>query len=44
MQAIAGQIQSLRRRGSVENRKNSLDRFQEVRANAAAVATLIEAF
>jgi hypothetical protein len=43
MQAIAGQIKGLRRRGGVENWKDSLNGFQEVGAYAASIAT-IEAF
>ena len=44
VQAIAGNIQSLRRGGGVENRQNSFDRLQQVGAYPAVVAAFIEPF
>lgn len=44
MQAIAGEIESLRCRGRIENRENSLDRIQKVRPYPAAVTAFIVAF
>jgi hypothetical protein len=44
MQAIAREIQSLRRRGGIENRKDSFNRLQKVGAYPASVVAFIEAF
>jgi len=43
VQAIARQIESLRRRGGIENREDSFHRVQQVRTYPAAVAAFIEA-
>ena len=40
----AWDIQSLRCRGGIENRKNSFDRFQKVGSYPASIAAFIEAF
>jgi hypothetical protein len=44
VQPIARDIQSLRRRGGIENRKNSFDRFHKVGSYPAPIAAFIEAF
>jgi len=44
VQAVAGEIQSLRRCGGIENREDSLNRIQEVGADPTSVAAFIEAF
>jgi hypothetical protein len=44
VQAVAGEMQSLRRCGGIENRENSLNRIQEVGADPTSVAAFIEAF
>ena len=44
VQPIARDIQSLRRRGGIENRKNSFDRLQKVGSYPASIAAFIEAF
>jgi hypothetical protein len=44
MQAIAGNIQSLRRGGGVENREDSFNGLQQVRPYPAPVAAFIEPF
>jgi hypothetical protein len=44
MQAIPGNVESLRRGGGIENRKNSLSRIQEVGTYPAAVPALIKPF
>jgi hypothetical protein len=44
VQSIARDIQSLRRRGGIENRKNSFDRLQKVWSYPAPIAAFIEAF
>ena len=44
MQAIAGDIQTLRRRGGIENRKDSFNRLQKVGAYPTSVVAFIEAF
>jgi hypothetical protein len=44
MQAIAGNIQRLRRSGSIENRGDSFHRVPQVRAYPTAVAAFIEPF
>jgi hypothetical protein len=44
VQAVAGEIQSFRRCGGIENRENSLNRIQEVGADPTSVAAFIEAF
>jgi hypothetical protein len=44
VQPVARDIQSLRRRGGIENRKNSFDRFQKVGSYTASIAAFIEAF
>jgi len=44
MQAIAGNIQSLRCGGGVENREDSFNRLQQVGTYPAAVAAFIEPF
>ena len=44
VQPIAGDIQSLRCRGGIENRKNSFDRLQKIRSDATSVAAFIQAF
>src|ERR1700730_13175355 len=44
VQAVAGEIQGLRRCGRIENREDSLNRIQEVGADPTSVATFIEAF
>ena len=43
MQAIAREIQSLRRDGGIENRENSFNRIQQVGANPASVTAFVEA-
>ena len=42
VQAIARQIERLRRCGRIQNRKDSLHRFQKVGAYPASVASFIE--
>jgi len=44
VQAVAGEIQSLRRCGRIENREDSLNRIQEVGADPTSVAAFIVAF
>src|SRR5579859_1672106 len=44
VQAIAGQVESLRRGSRIENRKDSFHRVQQVGAYPASVAPFIEAF
>lgn len=44
VQAIAGQVRSLRRRGGIENRQDSFYCVEEVGAYSASVAAFIEAF
>jgi hypothetical protein len=40
---VPGDIQTLRRRGGIEHRKDSLNRFQQIGAYSASVVAFIEA-
>jgi hypothetical protein len=44
MQAIAGNVQSLRRRGGIEHRKDSFNGFDQIRAYSTPVSTFIQTF
>jgi len=44
VQAIAGQIESLRRAGGIEESQNLLNGIDKLRTDAAAVASLIKTF
>jgi len=44
MQAIAGNIQSLRRDGVVENREDSFNRFHQIGTYPTAILAFIEPF